>query len=328
MSNLATGEVYVVWMSRYGKGPKRVATFGSMVDAQRFLHGKPWRIEAYITEELATRASKSLVRGGKRRSASGGGFYVTSFCNFAHSLKTGRPIGHECYILPPKGLQAERDGRIDDAIELFQKKGPIVRGRSSPGGKRRSSKGRGPQGPKIPRSWPVQPLRPGQVARDPVTCGTCGLSWDDAKVTSMTPTPSGRCPFEGFHRYDGGKRRSAPQRARKAGTGRVAHRGAKRAARGNPARAAAYGAVKARGAFPKGYIITRPRDYASKNTVLWDVTAPNGEWVGEFPLRRSAVLMARRHNQRAGFGKVRRGTKRQVASKLGALVNDINRLTK
>lgn len=38
------------------------------------------------------------------------GIYCTSFCNFGHSLKTGRPIGHECYILDPKALQAERDG--------------------------------------------------------------------------------------------------------------------------------------------------------------------------------------------------------------------------
>jgi formylmethanofuran dehydrogenase subunit E len=28
------------------------------------------------------------------------------------------------------------------------------------------------------------------------TCQTCGRSWDDTKSTSMTPTPSGRCPFE------------------------------------------------------------------------------------------------------------------------------------
>ena len=120
----------------------------------------------------------------------------------------------------------------------------------------------------------------------------------------------------------GGKRRSAPQRPRKATTARKPHRGPQRAARGKRR-----GHRVAVGAFPRGYIITRPRDYASKNTVLWDVTAPNGEWVGEFPLRRSAVLMARRHNQRAGFGKVR-STKRPVASKLGALVTDINRLTK
>ena len=34
------------------------------------------------------------------------------------------------------------------------------------------------------------------------TCGSCGLTWDDGVITSMTPTPSGRCPFEYFHRYD------------------------------------------------------------------------------------------------------------------------------
>jgi hypothetical protein len=37
---------------------------------------------------------------------------------------------------------------------------------------------------------------------DIVTCGSCGLSWDDAISTSWTPAPSGRCPFEYQHRYD------------------------------------------------------------------------------------------------------------------------------
>ena len=34
------------------------------------------------------------------------------------------------------------------------------------------------------------------------TDGACGLSWDDSIVTSMTPAPSARCPFEWFHQYD------------------------------------------------------------------------------------------------------------------------------
>jgi hypothetical protein len=51
----------------------------------------------------------------------------------------------------------------------------------------------------VPPSWPVQPLRPGQRAKTKMTCGTCDRSWDDAKSTSMTPVPSGRCPFETFH---------------------------------------------------------------------------------------------------------------------------------
>jgi hypothetical protein len=51
----------------------------------------------------------------------------------------------------------------------------------------------------IPGSWPVRPLHPFSQATDPVTCGACGLSWDDAIVTEMTPAPSARCPFESFH---------------------------------------------------------------------------------------------------------------------------------
>ncbi len=36
---------------------------------------------------------------------------------------------------------------------------------------------------------------------DIATDGNCGLSWDDSIITSMTPTPSARCPFEAFHQY-------------------------------------------------------------------------------------------------------------------------------
>ena len=34
------------------------------------------------------------------------------------------------------------------------------------------------------------------------TDGNCGLSWDDSIITSWTPTPSARCPFEYFHVYE------------------------------------------------------------------------------------------------------------------------------
>jgi hypothetical protein len=51
----------------------------------------------------------------------------------------------------------------------------------------------------VPHDWPVQPLRQGQHANNPATCGTCKRSWDDGIVTGMTPTPSARCPFEQFH---------------------------------------------------------------------------------------------------------------------------------
>ena len=37
-------------------------------------------------------------------------WYVTTFCNRAHWLHTGRPVGHACYILQPRKLQAEANG--------------------------------------------------------------------------------------------------------------------------------------------------------------------------------------------------------------------------
>jgi len=52
----------------------------------------------------------------------------------------------------------------------------------------------------IPEDWPVQPTEPGDENAHTATCGVCGLSWNDTTVTSMTPVPSGRCPFEFFHR--------------------------------------------------------------------------------------------------------------------------------
>lgn len=48
----------------------------------------------------------------------------------------------------------------------------------------------------IPADWPVQPAADGET-----TCGYCHLSWHDDVSTSMTPVPSGRCPFETFHHY-------------------------------------------------------------------------------------------------------------------------------
>lgn len=34
---------------------------------------------------------------------------------------------------------------------------------------------------------------------DMATCGTCGLTWNDVIPSSLTPAPSGRCPFEYIH---------------------------------------------------------------------------------------------------------------------------------
>ncbi len=51
----------------------------------------------------------------------------------------------------------------------------------------------------IPVGFPVKVIGPDDTAMDRVTCGVCGLSWDDDVITSYTPAPSGRCPFEWWH---------------------------------------------------------------------------------------------------------------------------------
>ena len=59
----------------------------------------------------------------------------------------------------------------------------------------------------IPAYFPVKPLATQaeiDAAGDPVQDGECGLWWDDAISTSLTPAPGGRCPFEEYHEDDDG----------------------------------------------------------------------------------------------------------------------------
>lgn len=39
----------------------------------------------------------------------------------------------------------------------------------------------------------------GNVITEEATCGTCGFTWNDARISSVTPTPGGRCPVEYEH---------------------------------------------------------------------------------------------------------------------------------
>lgn len=43
--------------------------------------------------------------------------YCTTYCNFGHRMSNGRPVGHECRIIPPAALRAERN----DDFALAQK---------------------------------------------------------------------------------------------------------------------------------------------------------------------------------------------------------------
>ena len=51
--------------------------------------------------------------------------YCTSFCNHPHRRLTGKPVGHECYVLPPAALEAESDGNFDLAIEVLNAAKPM-----------------------------------------------------------------------------------------------------------------------------------------------------------------------------------------------------------
>lgn len=52
-------------------------------------------------------------------------FYVTTYCNKAHRLADGKPIEHECHVLPPEVLHLEREGKIEEALAVLQQAKPL-----------------------------------------------------------------------------------------------------------------------------------------------------------------------------------------------------------
>lgn len=51
--------------------------------------------------------------------------YVTTYCNHGHRMSDGKPIDHECYVLPPEALNREWAGDVAKAIELLQAAKPL-----------------------------------------------------------------------------------------------------------------------------------------------------------------------------------------------------------
>lgn len=45
--------------------------------------------------------------------------YVTTYCNHAHRMVDGKPIAHECFVLPTAMLVAEREGNHERALEVI-----------------------------------------------------------------------------------------------------------------------------------------------------------------------------------------------------------------
>jgi hypothetical protein len=46
--------------------------------------------------------------------------WCSTFCNRGHRMRTGRPIKHECRILPPSAMRAERDGDLAKAARIMR----------------------------------------------------------------------------------------------------------------------------------------------------------------------------------------------------------------
>ena len=51
--------------------------------------------------------------------------YLTSYCNKGHDMETGRPVNHECVVIPPDALEAEWDGDVVEAISIIGEHGPL-----------------------------------------------------------------------------------------------------------------------------------------------------------------------------------------------------------
>lgn len=51
--------------------------------------------------------------------------YVTTYCNKPHSEISGKPIGHECYVLPVEAIRLERAGDYDGAIAVIAAAKPL-----------------------------------------------------------------------------------------------------------------------------------------------------------------------------------------------------------
>jgi hypothetical protein len=47
--------------------------------------------------------------------------YCTTYCNKPHRLSDGKPIAHECYVLPTEALHAEKAGNVSKAVGILGK---------------------------------------------------------------------------------------------------------------------------------------------------------------------------------------------------------------
>jgi len=52
--------------------------------------------------------------------------YATTYCNQGHRTSDGKPVGHECYVLPPRALELEMAGDYEGAQHEIQARKPLA----------------------------------------------------------------------------------------------------------------------------------------------------------------------------------------------------------
>jgi hypothetical protein len=75
-----------------------------------------------------SRRQNALARAAKMKAAVSQHdcpIWTTSYCNHAHRLADGVPIEHECYVLPPAALRAERINNFEEATRLLEAAKPM-----------------------------------------------------------------------------------------------------------------------------------------------------------------------------------------------------------
>jgi len=73
------------------------------------------------TSELAACEQVTREFWKLREEKPGEEIYCSSYCNFGHRVRDGKPVEHECRIIPPQALQAEMDGDYETAQMILQR---------------------------------------------------------------------------------------------------------------------------------------------------------------------------------------------------------------
>lgn len=69
------------------------------------------------------RTMRQIMR--QARAVDAAPIYLTTYCNRWHEIERGRPIGHECHVLPPAAIRAEMRGEFEEAIGKIERAKPL-----------------------------------------------------------------------------------------------------------------------------------------------------------------------------------------------------------